>query len=188
MATKTAAETSKTATPDEATMASDTDLTRALIAENEVKDYVAASVAASIVPIPVFDIAAVIAIQLRMIQRLSDLYGRPFSDNMARNTLSALAGGVLGYTAGKLVAASAFKLIPGIGWAVGMVSMPIVSGASTYAIGRSIMKHYEGGGSLFDISASELSAYYKEQFEKGKQLATDAKLRKASEEELAKAS
>jgi len=169
--------------------ASEVDISRALVAENEVKDYVIASVAAGIVPVPAFDIAAVVAIQLRMIQRLSELYGKPFSDNAARSTLSALAGGVLGYGVGKMVAASALKLIPGVGWAVGMASLPIVSGASTYAVGRSIIKHYEGGGSLFDISASELSAYYKEQFEKGKQLANEAKLRKAAEkEDMAKAS
>ncbi|MBT3330302.1 MAG: DUF697 domain-containing protein [Rhodospirillaceae bacterium] len=180
MVNKAAAETPETDASGQTATASEVNMSRKLVAENEIKDYVIASVAAGIVPVPAFDIAAVIAIQLRMIQRLSELYGKPFSDNAARNTLSALAGGVLGFGLGKMVASSAFKLIPGIGWAIGMASLPVVSGASTYAIGRSIIKHYEGGGSLFDISASDLSSYYKEQFEKGKQLAAEAKLRKAA--------
>ena len=150
MVNKAAAETPETDASGQTATASEVNMSRKLVAENEIKDYVIASVAAGIVPVPAFDIAAVIAIQLRMIQRLSELYGKPFSDNAARNTLSALA------------------------------SLPVVSGASTYAIGRSIIKHYEGGGSLFDISASDLSSYYKEQFEKGKQLAAEAKLRKAA--------
>ena len=87
----------------------------------------------------------------------------------------ALAGGVLGYGAGYVVAASATKMIPGIGWMVGMVSLPVVVGASTYAVGRSIMQHYENGGTLRNFSAGKMRAFYKEQFEKGKDLARKTK-------------
>ena len=111
---------------------SDDDIARQLTAESLTKDYVLASVAASIVPVAIFDIAAVVAIQLRMIQKLSQLYGKPFTDKMGRKVIYALAGGVLGYGAGYAVAASATKLIPGIGWMVGMVSLPVVAGASLH--------------------------------------------------------
>ncbi|WP_186396390.1 YcjF family protein [Stappia sp. TSB10GB4] len=154
---------------------SDDDITRHLTAENLTKDYVIASVAASIVPVAIFDIAAVVAIQLRMIQKLSQLYDKPFSDKLGRKVVYALAGGVLGYGAGYAVAASATKLIPGIGWMVGMVSLPVVAGASTYAVGRSIARHYEDGGSLLDFDASKMRAFYKEQFEKGKDVAKRAR-------------
>lgn len=161
-------------TPAAATL-SDDDIARQLTAESLTKDYVLASVAASIVPVAIFDIAAVVAIQLRMIQKLSQLYGKPFTDKMGRKVIYALAGGVLGYGAGYAVAASATKLIPGIGWMVGMVSLPVVAGASTYAVGRSIARHYEDGGSLMDFDASKMRAFYKEQFEKGKELAKRAR-------------
>ena len=150
-------------------------LTRELAAENKIKTYVVASVGASIVPIPLFDIAAVFAIQLRMIQKISQLYGRPFSESAGRNVISALAGGVLGYGAGYAVAASAVKLIPGIGSMIGMATLPLVAGGATYAVGRTVVQHYEDGGSLFDFSAERLKAYYQEQFEKGKELAAQAK-------------
>jgi uncharacterized protein (DUF697 family) len=151
------------------------DLTRELSAENKIKNYVIASVGVSIVPVPLFDIAAVVAIQLRMIQKLSQLYGHPFTERTARNIITALAGGVLGYGAGFAIAASAVKLIPGVGWAVGMASLPLISGGATYAVGRTIVKHFEDGGSLFDFSADRMRAYYQEQFEKGKELAAKAK-------------
>lgn len=160
--------------PAAATLADD-DIARQLTAENLTKDYVLASVAASIVPVAIFDIAAVVAIQLRMIQKLSQLYGKPFTDKMGRKVIYALAGGVLGYGAGYAVAASATKLIPGIGWMVGMVSLPVVAGASTYAVGRSIARHYEDGGSLMDFDASKMREFYKEQFEKGKEMAKRAR-------------
>ncbi|MDJ0933248.1 DUF697 domain-containing protein [Breoghania sp.] len=151
------------------------DTTRGLTADNLIKDYVIASVAASIVPVAFLDIAAVIGIQLRMIQKLSQLYGKPFSERLGRKAIYALAGGVLGYGAGYVVAASATKMIPGIGWMVGMVSLPVVVGASTYAVGRSIMQHYENGGTLRNFSAGKMRAFYKEQFEKGKDLARKTK-------------
>lgn len=157
------------------------EITRELTADNLIKDYVLASVAASIVPIAFFDIAAVVAIQLRMIQKLSQLYGKPFTDRLGRKVIYALAGGVVGYGAGYFVAASATKMIPGIGWMVGMVSLPVVAGGATYAVGRSIVKHYEEGGTLLDFNASKMREFYKEQFEKGKDLARKAKDKVKSE-------
>lgn len=151
------------------------DVTRDLTADNLIKDYVIASVAASIVPVAFFDIAAVVAIQLRMIQKLSRLYEKPFSEKLGRKVIYALAGGVLGYGAGYVVAASATKIIPGIGWMVGMVSLPVVAGGATYAVGRSIVRHYEEGGTLLDFDASKMREFYKEQFERGKDLARKAK-------------
>jgi uncharacterized protein (DUF697 family) len=151
------------------------DVTRELTADNLIKDYVIASVAASIVPVAFFDIAAVVAVQLRMIQKLSQLYGKPFSERLGRKVIYALAGGVLGYGAGYVVAASATKMIPGIGWMVGMVSLPVVAGGATFAVGRSIVAHYEDGGTLMDFNAKKMREFYKEQFEKGKELARKAK-------------
>ncbi|MDN3720384.1 DUF697 domain-containing protein [Roseibium salinum] len=116
-----------------------------------------------------------------MIQKLSQLYGKPFSERLGRKVIYALAGGVLGYGAGYVVAASATKLIPGIGWMVGMVSLPVVAGGATYAVGRSIVQHYEEGGTLMDFNANKMRDFYKEQFEKGKDLARKAKSKVKSE-------
>jgi uncharacterized protein (DUF697 family) len=159
-----------------ASVAADTDgVARALSGERKIKTYVIASVTASIVPVPLFDIAAVTAIQLRMIQKLSQLYGTPFSESAVRNVITALAGGVLGYGVGAAVAISLTKAIPGVGWMLGMVSMPAIAGGSTYAIGRAYLKHFEEGGSVFDFDVESMRSYYEEQFEKGKKLAAKVK-------------
>ena len=159
-----------------ASVAADTDgVARALSGESKIKTYVIASVTARIVPVPLFDIAAVTAIQLRMIQKLSQLYGTPFSESAVRNVITALAGGVLGYGVGAAVAISLTKAIPGVGWMLGMVSMPAIAGGSTYAIGRAYLKHFEEGGSVFDFDVESMRSYYDEQFEKGKKLAAKVK-------------
>ncbi len=163
------------------------DLGRSLIAESLIKDYVIASVAASIVPIPLFDIAAVVGIQLRMIQKLSELYGKPFSEGIGRSVITSLAGGFVGYGAGMVVAVSLTKLIPGVGWMMGMVSLPVVAGGSTYAVGNVFVKHYENGGDMFNFSSEAMRSYYKEQFEKGKKLADRFKSPKEPADEAAPA-
>lgn len=174
MATKST-ESGANADTKTAAVAGSDDVARALSGESKIKSYVIASVTASIVPIPLFDIAAVTAIQLRMIQKLSQLYGTPFSEGAVRNVITALAGGVLGYGVGAAVAVSMTKAIPGIGWMLGMVSMPAIAGGSTYAIGRAYLKHFEEGGSVFDFDVESMRGYYEEQFEKGKKLAAKVK-------------
>lgn len=180
MAAQTAASEAPAPTPvptAEAAPSSDV-IGRSLVAENLIKDYVLGAVAASIVPVPLFDIAAVVAIELRMIQKLSELYGKPFSEGLGRSIVASLAGGVVGYGAGVAVAVSLTKLIPGVGWMLGMVSLPVLAGASTFAVGRVFVKHYENGGDIFDLSTEAMRDYYKQQFEKGKALATKLKARK----------
>lgn len=154
---------------------------RGLIAENLIKNYVIASVAASIVPVPLFDIAAVTGVQLRMIQKLSELYGKPFSANVGRNVVASLVGGVAGYGVGITVASSLTKIIPGVGWMLGMVSLPVIAGGSTYAVGSVFVKHYEEGGDIFNLSTEAMRNFYKQQFEKGKALAAKVKPGKAAE-------
>lgn len=176
MATKsTDGASADTKTASVAASAGPDGVARALTGESKIKSYVIASVTVSIVPVPLFDIAAVTAIQLRMIQKLSQLYGTPFSESAVRNVITALAGGVLGYGVGAAVAISMTKAIPGIGWMLGMVSMPAIAGGSTYAIGRAYLKHFEEGGSVFDFDVESMRTYYEEQFEKGKKLAAKVK-------------
>lgn len=151
---------------------------RGLVAESLIKSYVLAATTASIVPVPLFDIAAVVAIQLRMIQKLSELHGKPFSESAGRGIIASLAGSVAGYGAGVAVGISLTKLIPGVGWMMGMVSLPVLAGASTYAVGRVFLKHYESGGTIFDLSTEAMRSYYKEQFARGKELVAKAKARK----------
>jgi uncharacterized protein (DUF697 family) len=148
---------------------------RELRAEILIRNHVLAACAASIVPVPLLDLAAITAVQVSMIQKLAAMYGRTFSESPVRNVVAALVGGVVGQGAGVVAAISLAKFIPGIGWMIGMVSLPAIVGGSTYAIGRVFLRHFEQGGSIYDISADNVRSYYKEQLGKGKRIAAAAK-------------
>lgn len=145
-----------------------------LTASNVIKDHVIASVAVGAVPVPLIDVAGIAAIQLRMIRKLSQLYGKPFSDSLSRSVIASLAGSFGGVAAGA-IAGSVVKIVPGIGWMLSMASLPVIAGASTHAVGRVFVEHYEAGGSLHDLDTAKFKAYYREQFEKGKEMARKAK-------------
>ncbi len=122
---------------------------------------------AGLVPIPIVDLVAVTGIQINMIRKLSDLYGVEFSKNKTKNIVSALIGGSIPvFTALPMV--SILQAVPVIGWGLGASSMSILSGASTYAVGRVFNKHFSTGGSISNLDTDKASNYMKEQYKQGK--------------------
>ena len=167
-------EAAEIATAERVATEAPSDAERALKSEIVIKNHVLGACAGSIVPVPLFDLAAVTAVQVNMIHKLAAMYGQTFSESPVRNTIAALVGGVGGPWAGAVVGVSLAKLIPVVGWAIGVVAMPAVVGASTYAIGHVFLRHFREGGSIYDISTEKVRGYYKEQFAKGKTVAAEA--------------
>jgi uncharacterized protein (DUF697 family) len=146
-----------------------------LKADNLIKNHVLGACAASMVPVPLFDVAAITAVQVRMIYKLAEMYDKTFSEHAVRNTIAALVGGTVGHGAGVMAAISLTKAIPGVGWMLGMISLPAVAGGATYAVGRVFARHFQEGGSVSDISVENVRSYYNEQLEKGKKIASTVK-------------
>jgi len=125
---------------------------------------------AGIVPIPVVDAIAVSGVQVRMLQDLSDLYGSPFREDAAKKIIGTLLAGLGGVAIGTVLSASVSKLIPGVGTVLGMVTVPLASGAFTHATGKVFLMHFESGGTLLDFDPHAMRAYFKQEFEKAKEV------------------
>lgn len=132
-------------------------------AQEIVKNHVLISMGAGLVPIPLLDIAAVTAVQLDMVKNLARLYGADYSGDFAQNLLTTLTGSTLAR-----IGASMIKIIPGVGTLLGGVSMSIMSGASTYAVGQVFIRHFSTGADLFDFDPEASKAYYERYFQEGK--------------------
>ena len=107
--------------------------------------------AAGLIPVPLVDIAAVGGVQLHMLRRLSEIYGVPFSENRGKSILTSLAGAVIPATTAATTT-SLLKGVPGIGTAIGALTMPAVAACATWVIGRVFIKHFALGGTLLDFS------------------------------------
>ncbi len=121
------------------------------------------SMGAGLIPVPIADVFAVSAIQLDMIRQLCNLYEINYKDTEGKAVISSLTGSVAAR-----VGARAVKFIPGVGSVIGGVTLAILSGASTYALGEVFKKHFETGGTFLDFDPTRLKKVYDEMFEKGK--------------------
>jgi uncharacterized protein (DUF697 family) len=142
--------------------------------EKEAKDiirkHVLWSMGAGLMPVPLFDIAAVTAIQMDMLKQLAGAFGADHTKSSGKAFVSGLTGGTVAR-----IAASAVKAVPGIGTIVGAISMPVLSGASTYAVGQVAVSHFEGKGDLRDIDMGRAKNAYKDAFQKGKDFVSGLK-------------
>ncbi|MDT4332331.1 YcjF family protein [Methylomonas sp. MED-D] len=148
-------------------------------AHDLVKKSMYASMAAGLVPVPIFDFLAVSGIQLEMLRRLSHLYGVTFMEGKGKNALAALIGGSFPTSVTPLVM-SLFKSIPVVGSTVGAVSLPLIAGASTYAVGKVFIQHFESGGTFLTFDPEQVRAYYSEKFKEGKAVAASSDAKKVT--------
>jgi uncharacterized protein (DUF697 family) len=120
-----------------------------------------------IVPIPLVDFVGVTAIQLALIKQLSAIYGVEYTASATKRTVSAIIGGAVP-AFGSMTVASWVKAIPVVGSVLGGSAMMLLSGASTYAIGQVFANHFERGGTILDIEASQVKEQFKGYYETGK--------------------
>ncbi|MGB3918581.1 DUF697 domain-containing protein [Thiothrix litoralis] len=151
----------------EVEMASVTSQLSDIAANNIVKNHMIASIALGLVPVPLFDLAALITTQMNLLRSLSEHYGVGFDDSSSRPLMISLIGGSLPVL-GVLGLSSFAKLIPGVGTLIGSASLSISAGAVTYAVGQTFIMHFEAGGTLDDFEPKQAQAFFKREFDKGK--------------------
>lgn len=122
------------------------------------------SAAAALVPVPYVDLAALAAVQTKLILDLSDLYGEKPSKQAVNGVVSVLLGTLLPIGASQVAVSVLSKFIPGYGTALGAASMAGFGSTATYAIGRVFVRHFENGGSLTTFSVENVKSELKKEF------------------------
>ena len=123
------------------------------------------SMGAGLMPVPLFDIAAVTAVQMDMLKQLAEAYDVDYSGSSGKGFVSALTGSTVAR-----IGASLVKAVPVMGTVIGGISMSVLSGASTYAVGQVAITHFGSAGGLKDVDLDWARRVYGEAFEKGKKL------------------
>jgi uncharacterized protein (DUF697 family) len=146
-----------------------TDEERDTLASQLVDRFSLWSGAAGLIPIPLIDMAAVGGVQLQMLRRLSEIYGVPFSDNRGKSIIASLAGAIIPASTATTTAmgvGSLMKGLPGVGTAIGALTMPVFSAGVTYVIGKVFIQHFASGGTLLDFNPPDYREFIKAQQEK----------------------
>ena len=140
-----------------------------------VKRYALNSLTTGFIPLPLVDIAALFGIQLKMLYDLAKQYEVPFSHNIATSLVSAMLGGFIPTT----TAISLSKILPLFGQISSVISMGAISGASTYAVGKIFIKHFESGGTFLDFNPEKMKEHFRELYKEGKQMIAKQQPRKS---------
>ncbi len=173
-AAETEEQTVETATTEEATEKINLPEGREERLEKISKNHILASMGLGLIPIPLVDMVALTGVQLNMIRKIADEYNVPFKQERGKSIISALIGGLFSLQVG-ITLSSAIKCVPVIGQTVGTVTMPIISGASTYAIYKVFVQHFEAGGTILDLDPAKVKSFFSEQFTQGKKAAANLK-------------
>lgn len=148
---------------------------RAEEAKAIVNNHIIWAMGAGVIPVPVVDIAAVAAVQIDMLKKLSAVYEVNFDEERGKSWLSILSAGFA-----SRIAANALKLVPGVGSVIGGGAMAITSGASTYALGTVVSRHFARNGTFDDLDLEAAKKEFSDAYTEGKGVARD--LRKQQEQ------
>lgn len=140
--------------------------------------YTLWSMGAGLIPLPLVDIGVLAGIQLKMLHRLSGHYGVKFSENAGKSIIAALLGTITTDSLRTSTFTSFVKSLPLVGF-IGAISMPIYAGATTYAIGKVFIQHFESGGTFLDFDYKKVKDYFAKQYEEGKLAVSKLKPKKA---------
>jgi uncharacterized protein (DUF697 family) len=137
------------------------------------RKYMMISLATGVVPAPGLDIAALTAIQVKMLHALARVYGVPFSRELGRSSIASLVGGIGATSLARGTFGSLIKLIPVVGSVAGALTMPVLAAASSYAVARVYILHFESGGTLLDFDPEKMREHYARQLRRGKDVAKE---------------
>lgn len=142
-----------------------------------IKTHVIYAMTAGAIPVPVADFVAVSAIQYDLIQKVAEFYKVDYDSNKGKTLATSIAGATVSRMGSSLI-----KALPGVGTVLGIASQVILSGATTYALGRLFGSHFANNGTLDSLNTDAVKAQYRELVEKGKQYAKDLKKNFSSED------
>ena len=111
------------------------------------------SMGAGIIPVAFVDTAAIMAVQVKLLKELADVYGIPFRANAGKSAVAALLGGLTASGASSgLLATGMFhgliRSVPVVGPLIGWATLPGFAAAVTYAVGRVFDQHFASGGTF----------------------------------------
>jgi uncharacterized protein (DUF697 family) len=109
------------------------------------------SAADGLIPLPLVNVASVTAIILRMVKRLSTLYGVPFERDRARAIVVGLAGGATPTGLAAVTTSTLQYLVPASAL-IGLAVSSVAAVGCTRSIGRIFVEHFENGETLHEFS------------------------------------
>ncbi len=140
---------------------------RLVRARSLTKNYILVSAGIGLVPLPLADLAGVMALQVKLVHGLAKVYEVPFKENITKSLLASLLSGASSVI-GVMGLASLAKTIPVLGTLAGGGGVAVTAASVTFATGEVFTRHFESGGTLLDFDPHKMKALFKRELKNGK--------------------
>lgn len=130
---------------------------------------------AGVLPLPFLDIVTIAGVQLKVIRELSSIYNQPFREDIAKKAITSLIASIGSVGLGTVIGSSLLKFVPVVGQSLGIVSVPVISGMITHAVGRTFVAHLEKGGTVLDFNTKSMRKYFRQEYKNAKKSVTAIK-------------
>ena len=140
-------------------------------AQSCVAKYAFGNALCSLVPVPLFDLIAITGLQITMVSSLCSIYQVPFSREAVKGILLGLVGGLNSATVATCVMGSVARFVPMMWFSASVVTLPLVAAASTYAVGKVFIMHFEAGGTVLNFDHVKMREYFKNYYKEGLSMA-----------------
>ncbi len=136
-------------------------------AQKLIEKYALFTAATGLVPVPLIDLAASSVLQVTMLKNLAGLYEIEYSEQRAKVLIGSLLGSVAPISfAGQLrgLLGLLLRTVPAVGVLAGISLLPAATWASTYALGKVFIQHFELGGTLLDFDPKKMRDHFAQQY------------------------
>lgn len=123
----------------------------------------------SLVPILIVEELALVTINLKLINRLSKLYGVEFKEDIARNIIISMTGVVTSILGAGIIGSAVLAVLPGIGLPLSIFSASSWFGCCTYAMGHMFINHFEQGGDFLNANLDVMTKDFKTAFQSSRE-------------------
>jgi uncharacterized protein (DUF697 family) len=147
--------------------------TKRPLAQKTLRRHVPIAVGTGLIPLPFADLAALSGLQLKLLADLAKIYGVPFSKSESQTIVTSLLGSVGGTVVTTAAVGSLAKFVPGIGGLLSLTTLPAASGMFTWALGQTMIDHFEQGGTLTDFDLTVARNGFGRRFAEAKEAIKD---------------
>jgi uncharacterized protein (DUF697 family) len=148
---------------------------REMLADRIIRENMLWAAGGGLIPVPMLDMVAITIVEVKMLKELAEIYNLPFREDQVKSILVSLLAGIGAPVLGAAISLSVVKLIPAAGYLLGLVAVPGVAAAFTYAVGKVFVQHFASGGTFLDFDPKKVREYFARQFEEGKSVAAKIK-------------
>lgn len=139
-------------------------------AEKLIRKNAFLSMGIGLVPIPLVDMTVLLGQQIWMIEKLGDQYakargleGEKFGKEWVKKSVISLVGAMLPQTSLQFAFYSLIKSVPVVGSTISTLTLPLLCGATTYAVGKVFNLHFASHRSFLSFNPENYRAYFAEQ-------------------------